>query len=411
MLFGVWIFRGIQFLAHRRLLAAREHEDSVHQYFRNMTDGIKELKLHRLRRQAFLSDCVEATVLNCRQNRLSASLLYVTAINWGNGLFYVVIGTILFIVPVWQEIPPETAMGYSLVILYMMMPLPLLLESLPSLAKAGISLRKIQLLDKDITRNPREGGSILSIEERRSKPVLELSQVRYCYYGGEGRCEFALGPIDITLYPGELVFLIGGNGSGKSTLALLLVGLYSPESGAIRLDGETITEENIEYYRQQFSVVFFDFFLFETLLGFDNLEGNGKAHEYLKLLDLHHKVSIKDGKFSSLNLSQGQRKRLALLVAYLEDRPSYVFDEWAADQDPVFKKIFYTEILPSLKSRGKTVIVITHDDTYFSLADRCLKLQDGKLFEIPMANASYRYGKPDNFVSDVTAELETVKEA
>lgn len=157
--------------------------------------------------------------------------------------------------------------------------------------------------------------------------------------------------------------------------------------------------------------MFFDFFLFETLLGFDNLEGNGKAHEYLKLLDLHHKVSIKDGKFSSLNLSQGQRKRLALLVAYLEDRPFYVFDEWAADQDPVFKKIFYTEILPSLKSRGKTVIVITHDDTYFSLADRCLKLQDGKLLEIPMANASYRYGKPDNFVSDVTAELETVKEA
>ncbi|MDD5036083.1 MAG: ATP-binding cassette domain-containing protein [Methylococcaceae bacterium] len=196
--------------------------------------------------------------------------------------------------------------------------------------------------------------------------------MRYSYHGEEKRFEFTLGPLNLIIHPGELVFLIGGNGSGKSTLALLMVGLYRPESGIIRLDGETITEDKIEKYRQHFSAVFFDFFLFESLLGFDKLGIDEQVQEYLKLLDLDHKVTIKGGKFSTLGLSQGQRKRLALLVAYLEDRPFYVFDEWAADQDPVFKKIFYGEILASLKSRGKTVIVITHDDAYFGSLGTCM---------------------------------------
>jgi putative pyoverdin transport system ATP-binding/permease protein len=183
------------------------------------------------------------------------------------------------------------------------------------------------------------------------------------------------------LHPGELVFLIGGNGSGKTTLALLLVGLYVPEQGYIRLNGELITDVNREAYRQQFTAVFAEPYLFESLLGYEDVDIEQRAREVLVQLQLEHKVRIEKGRFSTLDLSQGQRKRMVLLSAYLDNRPFCVFDEWAADQDPIFKKIFYTKLLPDLKRQGKTVIVITHDDRYFGLADYCIKLVDGQLVD------------------------------
>jgi putative ATP-binding cassette transporter len=161
----------------------------------------------------------------------------------------------------------------------------------------------------------------------------------------------------------------------------LLTGLYAPETGRIEFDGQSITDTNQEWYRQQFSVVFSDFYLFDRLLGLDNVNSNGDriARDYLEKLHLDRKVKINNGVFSSTALSQGQRKRLALLTAYLEDRSIYVFDEWASDQDPAFKKIFYTQLLPELRSRGKAVVVVSHDDRYFDLADRIVKLDYGKI--------------------------------
>ncbi|MDO9312171.1 MAG: ATP-binding cassette domain-containing protein, partial [Nitrosomonas sp.] len=192
---------------------------------------------------------------------------------------------------------------------------------------------------------------------------------------------FTLGPLNLTLQPGEVVFITGGNGSGKSTLGLLLVGLYSPESGQITLNDEVVCGESLEYYRQQFSVVFSDFYLFESLLGLVKADLDERAQAYLNKLQLDHKVKVENGIFSTIELSQGQRKRLALVTAYLEDRPFYVFDEWAADQDPLFKELFYTTLLADLKARGKTVVVITHDDHYFHLADRCIRLENGQSLE------------------------------
>jgi putative ATP-binding cassette transporter len=379
---GVLCFRIIQYWAYRKLLVAREHEDFVYRYFRDMTDGIKELKLHALRRRAFITEYLEVEVKNCRRNILSAKLLYAAAINWGNGLFYVAIGIVLFVIPIWEEIPSEITRGYCLIILYMTMPLPQLLEAISTLSRAGISIKKIRLLEKEFSKKRTDNTLLPDNVNKNKTPLLELSQVQHSYHREGGHSDFQLGPINLTLYPGELIFLIGGNGSGKSTLALILVGLYLPESGSIRLGGELITNENREYYRQHFSAIFFDFYLFENLLGIEELDDSTSINEYLKSLELDQKVTIKDGKISTINLSQGQRKRLALLIAYVEDRPFYLFDEWAADQDPVFKKVFYTEILPSLKSREKTIIVITHDEAYFGYADRCLKLENGSLLEI-----------------------------
>jgi putative ATP-binding cassette transporter len=176
---------------------------------------------------------------------------------------------------------------------------------------------------------------------------------------------------------GEIVVVAGGNGSGKTTLAKLLCGLYLPLSGTIRFQGREITADVIDDYRQHFSAVFSDFHLFDTLLGIEGIDVDDRATKYSQDLGLNKKVSIVNGKFSTTNLSQGQRKRLALLVAYLEDRSIYLFDEWAADQDPHFKEIFYRSLLPDLKERGKTIILISHDDRFYDIGDHIITLDSG----------------------------------
>jgi putative pyoverdin transport system ATP-binding/permease protein len=190
---------------------------------------------------------------------------------------------------------------------------------------------------------------------------------------------FIVGPINLSFTPGEITFIVGGNGSGKSTLAKLITGLYSPHSGTVYLNGSAISDRNIEWYRQHFATVFSDYYLFDTYLGFNEHNLDEKVKPYLKSLQLDHKVTVKDGVLSTTNLSTGQRKRLALLSAFLENRPIYLFDEWASDQEPLFRELFYTKILNNLKKRKKTVIVISHDDRYFHLADRVIKLDYGKV--------------------------------
>ncbi|WP_081881729.1 cyclic peptide export ABC transporter [Nitrosococcus oceani] len=379
--FGVLSFRIAQRKALRDLQAAREQNDILFSHMRGLTEGIKELKLRRAGRKSFVSESLEPTAAAYRRHYMAGMGLYVLASNGGNGLFYVAVGLILFVLPEWSYLSSEVLTGCVLAIIYMMAPLSVIMTNLPVLGRAGIALNKIKEFGRQLSAHSDDGVAD-SACTKPSSGQLEFRGVTHRYHReDDDRC-FALGPIDLTLRPGDLVFLVGGNGSGKTTLALLLMGLYAPESGAIRLNGEPITDTNREYYRQYFSVVFSDFYLFESLLGFESRELDNKAREYLTQLQLDHKVKIEDGRFSTLNLSQGQRKRLALLVAYLEDRPFYIFDEWAADQDPVFKKIFYTEILSSLKARGKTVVVITHDEGYFHVADRCLRLEDGKITEI-----------------------------
>ncbi len=199
-------------------------------------------------------------------------------------------------------------------------------------------------------------------------------------YRREGEeSSFVLGPIDLTFQPGELVFIAGGNGSGKTTLAKLITGLYIPDSGEILFNGRKVDDESRDAYRQQFSAVFSDFYLFGSLLGLDAPDLDVAVREYLERLQLSHKVRVVNGELSTTELSQGQRKRLALLTAYLEDRPIYLFDEWAADQDPVFREFFYYDILPALKSKGKLVLAISHDDRYSGLGDRLIKLTYGQV--------------------------------
>jgi putative ATP-binding cassette transporter len=240
-------------------------------------------------------------------------------------------------------------------------------------------LEKINSLGLSLAAQSTELEQAVQITNQSRWQSLQLRGISHAYKGEREDSLFTLGPIGLTLYPGEIVFIIGSNGSGKSTLVKMLVGLYVPESGTIEFDGQQITNDNLDWYRQQFSVVFSDFYLFDRLLGLEELNRDRQAQVYLAQLHLDHKVKISNGTFSTIALSQGQRKRLALLTAYLEDRAIFVFDEWASDQDPAFKKVFYTQLLLDLKHKGKAVVVVSHDDHYFEQADRVLKLDCGKV--------------------------------
>jgi putative ATP-binding cassette transporter len=251
---------------------------------------------------------------------------------------------------------------------------------LPTIAQANIALNKIESLGLSLGEQITEPDFPAGSDFDGDWTSLELVDINHAYRGETEEHQFILDNINLKFKPGEIVFIVGDNGSGKSTLIKLITGLYTPDHGQILLNNIPVQDDNREWYRQQFSVVFYDFYLFERLLG---IEANRETEiqNYLKLLEIEHKVTVSNSNLSTTNLSQGQRKRLALLTAYLEDRPIYVFDEWASDQDPVFKEIFYKKLLPQLKSRGKTVIAVSHDDRYFTECDRLIKLDYGRIIE------------------------------
>jgi putative ATP-binding cassette transporter len=260
--------------------------------------------------------------------------------------------------------------------LYMKSPLEQLVDNIPNLSRAKVAFRRInELSQRFSTAEP----DLLGGTATPTAPELEsieLRQVRYDYPQAAGSQPFHLGPIDLSIRRGEIVFIVGENGCGKTTLIKLLLGLYAPQHGEIRLNGQAVQAERRDDYRQLFTTVFTDYYLFDELLQ-GRSELPQEALKYLERLDIAHKVGIRDGAFTTTDLSTGQRKRLALVNAWLDDRPVLVFDEWAADQDPAFRRVFYTELLPELKRQGKTIIVISHDDRYFDVADQLVHMHAG----------------------------------
>ena len=357
---------------------AREHADRLQEHFRTLTLGAKELKIHNERRHTFIKEGLEATADALQKHNVVGQNLYIAAASWGQVLVFIVIGLILFVLPSMRNLDRAMLTGYALTLLYLMNPLQVTMNSLPQLARANIALNKVNELGFTLASQ----GSEQSEEESFQTDTwgkLRLSSVTHRYHRDGEASDFILGPLDLTFKPGEMVFIIGGNGSGKTTFVKLLTGLYAPENGAIYLNDEPIGPDNREAYRRHFSAVFSDFYLFETMIGLADNGLDQRASEYLQLLKLAHKVQIEKGKLSTTELSQGQRKRLALLTAFLEDRPIYIFDEWAADQDPYFKDFFYINLLPDLTARHKTVFVITHDDRYYHLAERIITLDNGQV--------------------------------
>jgi putative ATP-binding cassette transporter len=363
--------------ASRSFRAAREAMTHLIKHFRTLIDGNKELKLHRQRRNEFLTQGIEAAAASVARHRVAATTAYSIAENWGEILIFLVIGLLLFVFAPVRGINSQVLTGYVIAILYMTTPLQFILNTFGVVGQAEASIDKVDELKMSLASRISESEATPLSDRVDLWESVELRAATHSYHREKENSVFTLGPIDLIITPGEMLFVTGGNGSGKTTLVKLLAGLYTPEEGAIFLDSKQVSDDNRDHYRQHFSVVFSDFFLFEKLLGLPKLDG--PIQEYLVRLQLDHKVQVKNGELSTTDLSQGQRKRLALLTAYLEDRPIYIFDEWAADQDPQFREVFYYQLLPDLKARGKTVIVVSHDDRYYHVADRLIKLDYGKL--------------------------------
>lgn len=368
--------------------AARKELDALWGHFRDLIAGVKELKLHSQRRQVFLSQVLRGTAAARNEHLVKAFQFHGIANSLGQMLVFVAIGVILFS-PVAGHSGMAGPAGSIMTLLYITSALQFVLNGLPAISKAGIALERLDGLTRQL-----EGPGVLESEEDITVDGnfgcqrLTLKSITHSYYNQQAKEAFTLGPISMNLKAGELVVVAGGNGSGKTTLAKIITGLYPAESGDLLLDGRRVTAENREFYRQHFSAVFYDFHLFETLLGLEKPDLDENARERLARLQLNHVVSIKNGVLSTTQLSQGQRKRLALLTASLEDRPIYVFDEWAADQDPEFKEFFYRDLLSDLKAKGKLVLIICHDDHYFDVADRMIKLESGKIIYdgVPVAS-------------------------
>jgi putative pyoverdin transport system ATP-binding/permease protein len=365
-------------LPRAKVRKIREQVDVLFNNFRNLVEGSKELQLNAKRGTFFIDEIIAPEARKFRAMYVNAMAGYISLANIGTVMFYLVIGIMLFFIPAVMSFKAAVLAQFTLILLYLIGPITNLTTCLPTLAQGGAALRKIQQLDGSLSGDELLASGV-NVFARPGPLQIELKQVCHQYFGSAGAEKFTLGPVDLNIVQGEIVFVVGGNGSGKTTLAMLLLGFYPPESGTLSLNGVAVSKQNLLHYREYFSAVFADYFLFVDVMVDGGDDVNARANEYLKKFAMDHKVKVVGGKFDTTDLSTGQRKRLALVSSYLENRPVYLFDEWAADQDPVFKRLFYTELLPDLKARGKTVIIITHDDAYFSYADRVIRLEDGQL--------------------------------
>ena len=374
---AVFGFRALADRGVRHLRTARVRQDRLIGHYRSLLDGFRELKQHRGRREEFVKVALRDESETVRDRTVSGLGLFAAAGSWGQLGFFGYIGFLLFVLPGVYDLGRPTLAGVLMVVFFIMTPLEVILTWAPMLGRARVSLGKIEALLPSLGAGSDEPPPArLAFRES-----LELRGVTHAYRDGPDGEGFCLGPTDFALHPGEIVFLVGGNGSGKTTLVKLLAGLYEPERGSISLDGRPIAAGDREAYRQLFSVVFADGHLFPTLLGLAPEGLDERARVQLSRLKLAGRVRVEAGAFSTVDLSMGQRKRLALLTAMLEDRPICVLDEWASHQDFQFKGVFYEELLPAFKAQGKAILVITHDHDYFHVADRVVRLDAGLILD------------------------------
>ncbi|MCA6997772.1 multidrug ABC transporter permease/ATP-binding protein [Dickeya solani] len=364
---GYWLVSRV----YRHFSRVREEENRLHEDYQQVIDGCKELSLNRDRARQLYEQDYQRHADDYRHHIIRADTYHLSAINWSNIMMLGAIGAVFFMANSLGWADNAVAATYSLILLFLRTPLLQAVGAFPTLVSAQVAfdkLRQLRLVDYQ------EGFS--SPSAPRQWQTLTLRDV--CFrYGDSG---FEVGPINLMLQRGELVFLIGGNGSGKSTLAMLLTGLYTPVSGILALDNRPVP---LEQYQTLFSAVFTDFHLFDRLMGPQGgAPDASRVSDWLDRLNMRQKLHITDQRILNLSLSQGQRKRVALLLAVAEQRDILLLDEWAADQDPQFRRVFYQLLLPQLRAEGKTVIAISHDDHYFEQADRLLEMRAGTLVEL-----------------------------
>ena len=348
----------------------------------HIVDGFKELKVNRRKSDhvfTHFKDISDST----EKIKIKTGIAFVTDFVYSQTFFYILIAILVFLLPMFIDTYSEVIIKLVMAVLFIIGPVEMVVGVIPVLARANVAVGNLYKLEELIDK---EGGIIPQTEQAPFQPIESFREIRidkatFNYKDKDEKVLFHLGPIDLSIKSGEVVFLVGGNGCGKSTLLKLLSGLYYPSSGVLYLDDDVLSKPIYPSYRELFSLIFADFHIFDRLYGFGEVDTK-KVNDLIKLMELDKKTQYVDGKFTETNLSTGQRKRLALIAAFLEDKPIYMFDEVAADQDPEFRAYFYNELLMDLKKRGKTVIAATHDDKYFHVADRVLKMEYGKIQSI-----------------------------
>lgn len=373
----------------------RDAQDDLQKQYRSITEGAKELRMNRSRRRRVYAVQLGGAVDLIARLKTRAMSLYWVHESLSSVLFFVVIG-LMMVLQHRLGVASPVLSGFVITLLYVKGPVQQLSSALPALGQAQVSFRRIAELSAEFENN--EPDLLIDAPDTPlpAFETLALRHASYAFPAPAGARGFTLGPVDLEVKRGEIVFIVGENGCGKTTLIKLLLGLYAPQEGALLLNGEPVMHADTDAYRQLFSAVFADYFLFDDFVT-DNAADMQRARDTLARLEIAHKVGVENGAFTTTDLSTGQRKRLALVQAMLEARPIMMLDEWAADQDPTFRRVFYREFLPELKRMGRTVIAISHDDRFFDAADRVVRVSDGRIVGItgrqhgravPMAGAS-----------------------
>ena len=384
----IWISTILVKHVYTHLRELREINDLLYEDYQSIIDGRKELALNQHRAEKLYKNDFLNHAKSYQNRVIKSDTYHLSAVNWSNIMMFAAIG-VVFAVSNYLNIPMGIATTFSLTILFMQSPILHAVGAYPTLQTAQVALDKIQSLElaeyqstftTDIVVNNWQSISFNDIGYRYASIDTDANEV---VVKENEHASDILKSVNLTLQRGDVVFLIGANGSGKSTLAKIITGIFTPSIGAVKIDSQLVDSENNADYRQLFSAIFSDQHLFKQLIGREGQQPDESlVNTWLHKLNLQDKVSVTDNQLSTDKLSQGQRKRLAMLIAVAEQKNILLLDEWAADQDPAFRRVFYQTLIPELKALGKTLFIISHDDGYFEHADRLLLMKEGRLIEL-----------------------------
>lgn len=376
---GVVVYSRHAESAQQLLFRLKEKESRLVDALDHMIDGFKEIRLNQKKSDAVFSEFKDLSEA-VRSLKVDTQITFLVDIMFSDMFFYSLLAMVVFLLPRFNQMTGSVVLMTTAAILFIMGPLQLVVQAAPVFQRAKAALANLTVLEDKLDSASKSGDEPIA-EKWQDFETITIDSALFSYAQRDGAGgAFSVGPLDMQIRRGETIFIVGGNGSGKTTLLKLLTGLYQPQSGAILVDRELLTHRNVQNYRELFSTVFSQFHLFDRLYGLEGADPQ-VVKAVLDEMQLSGKTRFEGGRFTDLNLSTGQRKRLALAVTLLEDRQIMIFDEWAADQDPHFRKYFYEVVLKRLKDQGKTVIAVTHDERFWQHADRIVKMEYGSIVE------------------------------
>jgi cyclic peptide transporter len=384
---GLMISLAVFYIIRNRIIEkdlnrARDMQNDYYKYLKDFLGGFKEVKMSTGRNDRLFNDYLRKVLSGTKNIAVRTANKYLHNELVGSYSWYIILGFVLFAMPRLMSFSPSQVASFMITVLFIMSPVSTLIGAIPFYTRTKIALQRLTGLEEDVrTKLDEDVKQEIPLRPYSRFGTILFDRVGYTYYDRKNRKTFELDPITLQIDRGEVIFVTGGNGSGKSTFVNLLTGLYKPGSGAIYLNDQEIKEEDYSYYRNNISVIFTNNYLFnENYDGFDLGATNAQLSAYLDLFRLNTVVQFEDEKKRiDKNLSKGQQKRLAMIYLLLENKDIIVLDEWAAEQDPSFRAYFYKHLIPELKKKGKTVIAVTHDDAYYSYADRVIRFDYGKI--------------------------------